>query len=185
MVPTPWRAQTLETKSLSASTNMNMRGGTLDELMLSEPESWVNDRYLVPRLIRRCHLGHRRHRHRCHMNFPACFDEFAGKSCVLRENLGFCGKIRYKYVLLIVSLGMTPPEAMLWFLNLSAFFAVNLCRVFISTRFSKQCNCSDKSLEKPVQSTGTASQVHNLFGPELVSTQGDIAEADVFNVTWT
>jgi len=35
MVPTPWRAPTLEITSLSASTNMNMRGGTLDELMLS------------------------------------------------------------------------------------------------------------------------------------------------------
>ncbi len=35
MVPTPWRAPTLETTLLSASTNMNMRGGTLDELMLS------------------------------------------------------------------------------------------------------------------------------------------------------
>jgi hypothetical protein len=31
---------------------------------------------------------------------------------------------------------------------------------------------------------GGASQEHNLFGPEI-STQGDIPEADVFNVTWT
>jgi hypothetical protein len=39
MVPTPWRAPTLEITLLSAhscaSTNMNMRGGTLDELMRS------------------------------------------------------------------------------------------------------------------------------------------------------
>jgi hypothetical protein len=35
MVPTPWRAPRLETTSLSASTNMDMRGGTLEELMRS------------------------------------------------------------------------------------------------------------------------------------------------------
>ncbi len=35
MVPTPWRAPRQETTSLSASTNMDMRGGTLEELMLS------------------------------------------------------------------------------------------------------------------------------------------------------
>ncbi len=73
---------------------------------------------------------------------------------------------------------------MLQSINLTAVFEVNLCRVFISPPFSEHCNCSDKSLEKPVQSTGGALQAHNLFGPEI-STQGDIAEADVFNVTWT
>jgi hypothetical protein len=80
---------------------------------------------------------------------------------------------------MIVSVGMTPPEAMLWSLDLTAFLEVDLCRVSISHPFSKYCNCSGKSSEKPVRSTGTASLVHNLFGPELVSTQGDIAEADV------
>ena len=42
----------------------------------------------------------------------------------------------------------------------------------------------NKSLEKPVRSMrGGASQADNLFGPELLLTQGDIAEGDVFNVT--
>ena len=86
---------------------------------------------------------------------------------------------------MIVSVGMTPPEAMLWSINLTAVFEVNLCCVSISPPNSEHCNCSDKSSEKPVRSIGTASQARNLFGPELVSTQGDIVEADVFNVTWT
>ncbi len=43
MVPTPWRAPTLEITSLSASTNMNMRGGTLDELMRSRGSMTGND----------------------------------------------------------------------------------------------------------------------------------------------
>ena len=85
---------------------------------------------------------------------------------------------------MIVSVGMTPLEAMLRSLNLTALLEVNLCRVSISPPFSEHCNCSGKSLEKPVRSTGTALQAHNLFGP-VISTQGDIAEADVFNVTWT
>ena len=86
---------------------------------------------------------------------------------------------------MIVSVGMTPSEAMLRSLNLTALLEVNLCRVSISPPFSEHCNCSGKSLEKPVRSTGGASQADNLFGPELLLTQGDIAEGDVFNVTWT
>ncbi len=85
---------------------------------------------------------------------------------------------------MIVSVGMTPPEAMLRSLDLTAFLGVDLCRVSISPPFSEHCNCSGKSLEKPVQSTGGALQAHNLFGLEIL-TQGDIAEADVFTVTWT
>ena len=84
---------------------------------------------------------------------------------------------------MIVSVGMTPPEAMLRSINLTAVFEVDLCRVSISPPFPEHCNCSDKS-EKPVRRTGGASQAHNLLGPEIL-TQGDIAEADVFNVTWT
>ncbi len=80
---------------------------------------------------------------------------------------------------------MTPPEGMLRYFDLSAFFAVNLCRVPISPPFPEHCNLSYKSWEKPVRRTVTASQAHNLFGPKLESTQGDIAEADVFNATWT
>ncbi len=80
---------------------------------------------------------------------------------------------------------MTTPEAILQFFDPTAFLVVYLCLVSISPPFSEHNNCSDKSSGKPVQSTGTVSQAHNLFGPELVSTQGDIAEADVFNVTWT
>jgi hypothetical protein len=30
----------------------------------TDAKSLVNDRYLVPRLVQRCHLGHRRHRQR-------------------------------------------------------------------------------------------------------------------------
>ena len=85
---------------------------------------------------------------------------------------------------MIVSVVATPPEAMLRSINLTAVFEVDLCRVSISPPFSEHGNCSDKSLEKPVRSTGGASQAHNLFGPEIL-TQEDIAEADVFNVTWT
>ena len=82
---------------------------------------------------------------------------------------------------------MTPPEADLRFFDPTAFLVVDLCRVSISPPFPEHCNCSGKSLEKPVQSTGGASQAVNLFqvGPELLLTQGDIAEGDVFNVTWT
>jgi hypothetical protein len=74
---------------------------------------------------------------------------------------------------------------MLQFFDLTAFLVVDLCRVSISLFFAERYNCSDKSLENSVRSTGTASQAHNLFGPELVSTQGDIAEADVLDVKWT
>ena len=80
---------------------------------------------------------------------------------------------------------MTPPEAMLWSINLTALLEVNLCRVSISPPISKHCNCSEKFSEKPVQSNGGASLADNQFGPELLLTQGDIAEGDVFNVTWT
>ena len=92
--------------------------------------------------------------------------------------------MQLKVVLLIVTFAMTPPEAELLFFDPKAFLVVDLCRKSIFPPFSEHCNCSGKSLEKPVRSTGTASQAHNLFGP-VISTQGDIAEADVFNVTWT
>ena len=82
---------------------------------------------------------------------------------------------------------MAPPAAELRFFDPTAFLAVDLCRVSISPPFTEHCKCSGKSesLEKPVRSTGGASQADNLFGPELLLTQGDIAEGDVFNVTWT
>ncbi len=48
-------------------------------------------------------------------------------------------------VLMIVSVGMTPPEAMLWSINLTAVFEVDMCRVSISPPFSEHSNCSDKS----------------------------------------
>ena len=81
---------------------------------------------------------------------------------------------------MIVSFEMTPPEAELWFFDPTAFLVVDLCLVSISPPFSQHCNCSGKSLEKPVRSTGGASQADNLFGPELLLTQGDIAEGDMF-----
>ena len=76
---------------------------------------------------------------------------------------------RSEVVLLIVSLEMTPPEAELRFFDPTAFLVVDLCRVTISP-LSEHCNCSGKSLEKPVRSTGDASQAENLFGPELLLT---------------
>ena len=88
-------------------------------------------------------------------------------------------------VLMIVSFEMTPPEAVLRFFDPTAFLVVDLCLESISPPFSKHCNCFGKSLEKPVRNTGDASQTDNLFGPELLLTQGDIAEGVVFNVTWT
>ena len=86
---------------------------------------------------------------------------------------------------MIVSFEVTPPEAELRFFDPTAFLVVDLCLVSISPPFSEHCNCSGKSLEKPVRSTGGASQADNLFGPEPLSTLGDIVERDVFNVTWT
>ena len=74
---------------------------------------------------------------------------------------------------------------MLWFFDPTAFLVVDLCRVSISPPFPEHCNCSGKSLEKPVRGSGVVSQTHNLFGPEALSTLGDIVERDVFNVTWT
>ena len=80
---------------------------------------------------------------------------------------------------------MTPPEAERQLFDPTAFHVVDLCRVSISPPFSEHFKCSGNSLEKPVRSTGGASQAAHLFGPELLLTQGDIAEGDVFNVTWT
>jgi hypothetical protein len=56
---------------------------------------------------------------------------------------------------------------MLWFFDPTAFLVVGLCRVTIFPLFFENCNCFEKSSEKIVRSTGTASQAHNLFGPEL------------------
>ena len=88
---------------------------------------------------------------------------------------------------MIVSFEVTPPEAGLRFFDPTAFLVVDLCRVVsLSPPFPEHCNCSGKSLEKPVRSTGGASQADNLFAPELLLTQGDLqAEGDVYNVTWT
>ncbi len=40
--------------------------------------------------------------------------------------------------------------------------AVDMCRAPLPPPFSEHCNFSDKSLKKPVRSTGTTSRAHNL-----------------------
>jgi hypothetical protein len=63
---------------------------------------------------------------------------------------------------------------------------------FIATLFPfkftvplRQAMSCPQTVRRPLSLGRTLHELYEVFGPELVSTQRDIAEADAFNVTWT